>query len=366
MRKMAWYDVAGVALGVIGSMLQLWIITLQTGNSPHTEFLLFPGSDGLFQLAIYDNEEYRVPFHPTQDVKFLLYTPSNRKEAFRIFVNNVKILRTSPFMPNISVRIFIHGFGMSTRLGKFAKEIVKTFMAEDADHCNLIHVDWEKSAMAPLYNTAAANSKEVGYELSKLVHFLVSNGANLSTVHIVGFSMGAHVAGFAAKHFKKNYGQMLPRVTGLDPALPWYFVRGALERLDYTDADFVDVIHTNGKSSSMFVGLGIHNSIGHADFFVNGGDKQTGCQGLLNRVRELPACSHMRSWKYFLESVASAKKFLAVPCPDYPSFKAGLCGDCDKTKSNCSMALPMGFWTPPTARGNFYLLTKGRRPYSYT
>ncbi|XP_065572806.1 phospholipase A1 member A-like isoform X2 [Artemia franciscana] len=292
MRKMAWYDVAGVALGVIGSMLQLWIITLQTGNSPHTEFLLFPGSDGLFQLAIYDNEEYRVPFHPTQDVKFLLYTPSNRKEAFRIFVNNVKILRTSPFMPNISVRIFIHGFGMSTRLGKFAKEIVKTFMAEDADHCNLIHVDWEKSAMAPLYNTAAANSKEVGYELSKLVHFLVSNGANLSTVHIVGFSMGAHVAGFAAKHFKKNYGQMLPRVTA--------------------------------------------------------------------------ACSHMRSWKYFLESVASAKKFLAVPCPDYPSFKAGLCGDCDKTKSNCSMALPMGFWTPPTARGNFYLLTKGRRPYSYT
>ena len=62
----------------------------------------------------------------------------------------------------------------------------------------------------------------------------------------------------------------------------------------------------------------------------------------------IAACSHMRSWKYFLESVASAKKFLAVPCPDYPSFKAGLCGDCDKTKSNCSMALPMGFWTPPT------------------
>ena len=97
-------------------------------------------------------------------------------------------------------------------------------MAEDADHCNLIHVDWEKSAMAPLYNTAAANSKEVGYELSKLVHFLVSNGANLSTVHIVGFSMGAHVAGFAAKHFKKNYGQMLPRVTGEN----FFYLHGSL------------------------------------------------------------------------------------------------------------------------------------------
>ncbi|XP_065572804.1 lipase member I-like isoform X6 [Artemia franciscana] len=237
------------------------------------------------------------------------------------------------------------------------------FMAEEADPCNLIYVDWEKSAVAPLYNTAAANTKDVGHEVSKLVYFLISNGANLSTVHIVGFSLGAHVAGFAAKHFRKKYGQMLPRITGLDPALPSFYEKGASNRLDFTDADFVDVIHTNGKSSARFVGVGIHNSIGHADFFVNGGDRQTGCRGLLD---VLTACSHMRAWRYFLESVASADRFLAVPCPDNPTFKAGLCGDCDRTKRNCSVAIPMGFWTPSTARGNYYLSTKRRKPYSYT
>ncbi|XP_065572803.1 pancreatic triacylglycerol lipase-like isoform X5 [Artemia franciscana] len=290
--RMAWYDVAAVAFGVIGSMLQLWIQTLRTGNLPNAEFLLFPGSDGLFQVAIYDNEDYRVPFHPTQDVKFLLYTPSNRKHAFRIFVNNEMIFKASPFIRDIPVRILIHGFGQSSRKGDFPKKVRKTFMAEEADPCNLIYVDWEKSAVAPLYNTAAANTKDVGHEVSKLVYFLISNGANLSTVHIVGFSLGAHVAGFAAKHFRKKYGQMLPRITA--------------------------------------------------------------------------ACSHMRAWRYFLESVASADRFLAVPCPDNPTFKAGLCGDCDRTKRNCSVAIPMGFWTPSTARGNYYLSTKRRKPYSYT
>ena len=38
-----------------------------------------------------------------------------------------------------------------------------------------------------------------------------------------------------------------------------------------TDADFVDVIHTDLK------GLGIDQPIGHLDFYPNGGDVQPGC-----------------------------------------------------------------------------------------
>ena len=51
-------------------------------------------------------------------------------------------------------------------------------------------------------------------------------------------------------------------------------------RLDKTDADFVDVIHSNGDSL-IIGGLGAWEPIGHVDFYPNGGKAQRGCQNLL-------------------------------------------------------------------------------------
>ena len=63
---------------------------------------------------------------------------------------------------------------------------------------------------------------------------------------------------------------------GLDPGdLPYglrvYENAHPLVRLDRSDADFVDVIHTDIN------GLGIDQPIGHLDFYPNGGAKQPGC-----------------------------------------------------------------------------------------
>ena len=64
--------------------------------------------------------------------------------------------------------------------------------------------------------------------------------------------------------------------TGLDPAYPDYSMRNTKDRLDRSDAEFVDVIHTN--SGSLFTAaLSFPQAIGHADFFVNGGHSQPGC-----------------------------------------------------------------------------------------
>ena len=40
-------------------------------------------------------------------------------------------------------------------------------------------------------------------------------------------------------------------------------------RLDRSDADFVDVIHTDSKSI-LQLGLGMSQAIGHIDFYPNG------------------------------------------------------------------------------------------------
>jgi hypothetical protein len=42
-------------------------------------------------------------------------------------------------------------------------------------------------------------------------------------------------------------------------------------RIDPEDGEFVDIIHTTGLSVAIF------RTLGHVDFYVNGGIKQKGC-----------------------------------------------------------------------------------------
>jgi hypothetical protein len=49
------------------------------------------------------------------------------------------------------------------------------------------------------------------------------------------------------------------RYIGLDPAAPMFEQATEVERLDRTDADFVDVIHSSR--------LGLYDRIGHVDFY---------------------------------------------------------------------------------------------------
>ena len=55
------------------------------------------------------------------------------------------------------------------------------------------------------------------------------------------------------------------RITGLDPSGPLFHSVGRADRLDPSDAQFVDVIHTAGKW------VGNDDLLGHVDFFPNGG-----------------------------------------------------------------------------------------------
>lgn len=63
----------------------------------------------------------------------------------------------------------------------------------------------------------------------------------------------------------------LPRITGLDPALPGFVTLDKDSKLDAGDAKFVDIIHTNA-----FMQGKVEQS-GDVDFYVNGGAIQPGC-----------------------------------------------------------------------------------------
>ena len=71
-----------------------------------------------------------------------------------------------------------------------------------------------------------------------------------------------------------QYDQLFSRlVLNLDPAGPGFDPLNVRDRLDPTDAAFVDVIHSNA-ATSLIVGLGYQDLLGHVDFYPNGGSAQ--------------------------------------------------------------------------------------------
>lgn len=166
----------------------------------------------------------------------------------------------------------MHGFG-SACPHVWIYELRTALMA--VEDCVVICVDWENGANFPNYVRAAANTRLVGKQLAMFLRGLQQyKRLDLNRVHLIGFSLGAHVSGFA--------GAELPgisRITGLDPAGPLFESQHPKARLDSTDATFVDVIHSNGENL-ILGGLGSWQPMGHVDFYPNGGRVQHGCSNL--------------------------------------------------------------------------------------
>ena len=70
---------------------------------------------------------------------------------------------------------------------------------------------------------------------------------------------------------------------GLDPVGTGFFDKGVRGRLDKSDAQFVDVIHTCGNSTDLQMGYGA--PIGHVDFFPNGDGEQPGCDYEISKFK---------------------------------------------------------------------------------
>lgn len=106
-----------------------------------------------------------------------------------------------------------------------------------------------------------------------LLKFTLNNNIDVKNIHILGHSLGSHIAGvIGASFINENIGK-LGRITGLDPAGPGFEKNNDLSlQLDPSDAEFVDVIHTCTDYT------GIAKEVGHVDIYPNGGGcHQPGC-----------------------------------------------------------------------------------------
>uniref|UniRef100_T1J6A4 Lipase domain-containing protein n=1 Tax=Strigamia maritima TaxID=126957 RepID=T1J6A4_STRMM len=281
-------------------------------------------------------------------------------------------LRNSSFRFDVPVKFIIHGFledGRKRWVKKMAYELLRR------GNFNVICVDWKNGAVPP-YTQAVANSRLVGAILAHFIRFLRMTKLTLPTeyMHVIGHSLGAHIGGYIGERLNK-----LGRITGLDPALPYFENTHPMVRLDPSDAILVDVIHTDA-GSLFHGGFGMGSPCGHVDFYPNGGTRQPGCSDniiesisrqngdLYDGMQKYIGCSHIRAHDYFIESINPPCPFLGTQCSSYEDFLSGECFDCGPNGDKCA---PMGYhavlWsntsTPSYRPVKMFLQTGSEAPF---
>jgi len=272
----------------------------------------------------------RLPWDPEMiGTRFLLFTQRNR--YYQEITADADVIKASNYNKLTPTRFVIPGFPMKGDMN-WPEEMCKTMVHWERVNC--IAIDWTNGMKAP-YAQAVNNARVVATQTAHMINFLLSYfRQKADKFHLIGHSIGAHIAGEA--------GTLVPqlgRITGLDPMEPYFQDADPAVRLDASDANFVDVIHTDALP---FVqgnfGLGVSKPAGHLDFYPNGGELMPGCtknkgspndlDGIWEGTIKFDDCNHGRAYEYYMESIVKPLGFTGYPCTDYKSFIAGLCFPC--------------------------------------
>ncbi|XP_075731170.1 pancreatic triacylglycerol lipase-like isoform X2 [Rhipicephalus microplus] len=310
---------------------------------------------------------------------FQLYT-RRRPDAPEVFAWNVTAdqLRQSAFDPRLETKLFAHGYLQITKVPDHPMRAIKDALLQVGDF-NVILVDWASGSKYD-YIQATANTRIVGLEIARLICLLQEAfGVTPDRFHVLGHSLGSHIAGYAGQKLR-----FLGRITGLDPAEPFFEGMSTLVRLDPSDAIFVDAIHTDGKrfaSPLPTVGLGMIDPVAHIDFYPNGGVTQPGCEKVIKNfslkngpwqgLRESVTCRHERANQFAAEALASEASrdpglcaFVAYACASYEEFLSGKCADCGPDGSGCAvMGLSSISSRPRQGTVKMYIQTNQEAPF---
>ncbi|XP_051856009.1 lipase member H [Antechinus flavipes] len=244
-------------------------------------------------------------------VRLLLYTRENATCA--------KVLE-SPFPGSFNLTkkttFIIHGYRPTGSPPVWLSELVQGLLR--VEDMNVVMVDWNRGATHIIYAMAFKHTRPVAESLTETINQMLANGASLDNIYLIGVSLGAHIAGFVGQMYDGKIG----RITGLDPAGPLFNGKPPNERLDHTDAQFVDVIHSDTDF------FGFKETLGNIDFYPNGGLDQPGCPQTILGGFEYFKCDHQRSVFLYLSSLEEGCDITAYPCESYRDYLNGKCISC--------------------------------------
>ncbi|XP_055353169.1 pancreatic lipase-related protein 2-like [Paramacrobiotus metropolitanus] len=288
-----------------------------------------------FKNGTYGNF-WMLPSSPKYlQTKFLLYTTADQKDPQLLEYDKPETLTGSAFRADWPTTVFMHGFGNGPE-----NSWTPSFQAaifHSIPQGNYIFVDWSIGARPPNYWAASANTQVVGAQVAKLIAALNTHtGTTSDRFHIVGYSLGAHAAGFTGHRLVQYGHKRAGRITGLDPAGPIFEDGHSDAILSSGDADFVAGLHANGATLTNG-GFGLYKRVGDIDFYPNGGQYQPGCPhaiwGALGNLLtfnfgdmpESVKCNHHRVIELLTEALDPHCSHHSYACENWESFKEGQC-----------------------------------------
>ncbi|XP_074619187.1 inactive pancreatic lipase-related protein 1-like [Acropora palmata] len=337
-----------------------------TPGSAGTEFpqVCYGPDYGCFNhLPPFANLLMKLPQSPEEiDTTFRLYTRDNNitNEADELDDSSELKLNKSHFnIERPRTIIVCHGWTETGNGYDNWMIDLKDALLKKGDF-NVILVDWSRGANQD-YGQSAGNTRLVGAIVAHFINFLIYHCGNsgqsaADKFYFIGFSFGAQIGGFAGRRLQEKYKMKLGRITGLDPAGPYFTVTKNEAHLDKTDAKYVDIIHTNAGY------IGTSDVVGDTDFFPNGGSVQTGCPpDPKDGPVYIVGCNHLMATQFFIKTVTEecTNPWKGHPCSSYSLYIAesvlpfGQCKGCGD--GGCPL---MGYRAEDTKlEGEFFLNT---------
>lgn len=191
--------------------------------------------------------------------------------------------------------------------------------------------------------------RPVGKLVAEVLVQLTEAGLNPGTLELLGFSLGGQTISYIARNYQILTGRNISAIVSLEPSGPCYRNLDETDRLAASNADFVQVIHTN------IDGYGMATPMGHVDFYVNGGEYQP------SDIMFYPCtstCSHFRVLPLWLAILKNPGKFLGIKCNNIQEAR-----DSDCYKNVPLVVNEVGLGIDRAKTGIFYLSTSKGHPY---
>ncbi|KAI5695551.1 hypothetical protein M8J75_000060 [Diaphorina citri] len=324
-------------------MLLLVLVLSQTGCGA-LGLILDKAVDGLESVLLdcYQNpkSDGSCPF---DDITFWLYT-RGELNGIQITEENMVSLPIDQDQP---WKIIYHGYGCNKDLTP-GPELKAAYLSRGAYNLLILDVGgpfmFNKTYLC--YPRAAIDSLDlVGKCTAALLLRLREAGVlpPLDALHFIGHSLGAHAAAEACGILNARGIGKVRRLTGLDPAGPFFhrnYTRPG-RVISPEDATYVDVYHTNG--GDQLLQFGTRDRRGVVDVRFNGGGSQPGCNDT--------SCNHARAVEYFAESIN----------PKAPEYRVFLGHPVDTTQPNTIL---VGEYISFEVRGEIAVSTNAQSPYA--